>query len=55
MNDLNSNAAELDRAEQEILAHDVSDETLETAFANRKERVGGYTASFCTGLSTCPG
>ncbi|HWX82743.1 MAG TPA: hypothetical protein VNZ48_04005 [Xanthobacteraceae bacterium] len=40
--------------EDEILSFQVSDETLEGAAAVWKEKAGGLTISFCSGLSTCP-
>jgi hypothetical protein len=40
--------------EDEILSFQVSDETLESAAAVWKEKAGGLTISFCSGLSTCP-
>lgn len=45
---------ELEQAEQEILAFEVSDEALETAAGTGKEKAGHYTLGFCTGLSECP-
>jgi hypothetical protein len=40
--------------EDEILSFQVSDEMMETAAGVGKEKGGGYTLSFCSGLSTCP-
>jgi hypothetical protein len=39
--------------EEDVLAHEVSDETLEAAGAN--DAAGHYTLAACTGLSVCPG
>ncbi len=41
-----------ERAENEVLNHDVSDEALENAAASN---TGAYTMGFCTGLAACPG
>jgi len=43
-----------DQTEEEILTYEVSDEALETAAGQGKEKVGHYTLGFCTGLSACP-
>jgi hypothetical protein len=45
-------ATRRDQTEEEILAYEISDETLETAAAAGK--AGAYTLGFCTGLSACP-
>ena len=45
----------LDQAEEEMLAFEVSDETLETVAGTRSEKAGNYTLYFCTALSLCPG
>jgi hypothetical protein len=44
---------ELDQAEKEILAHQISDEALEMAAGS--ETVSNYTLYFCTALDLCPG
>ena len=41
-----------ERVEEEILAHEITDESLEGAAV--PTHVGGYTMGFCTGLSACP-
>lgn len=41
-----------DQTENEILVHEVSDDSLESAAATAK--AGAYTLGFCTGLSDCP-
>jgi hypothetical protein len=46
---------EFDQTEEEMLAYEVSDETLETAAGTRSEKAGNYTLYFCTALSLCPG
>jgi hypothetical protein len=45
----------LDQTEEEMLAYEVSDETLETAAGTGSEKGGNYTLYFCTYLSLCPG
>jgi hypothetical protein len=45
----------LEQIEQEILAFEVSDETLETAAGTVREKVANYTLAACSGLSVCPG
>ena len=44
---------ELDQAEEEILAHQLSDETLEMAAGS--ETAAHYTFFYCTALDLCPG
>ena len=44
----------LEKTEKEILAFDVSDETLEIAAGTAKEKAG-FTLGSCTGLSVCDG
>jgi hypothetical protein len=39
---------------EEILAFEVSDETLEIAASSAKEKAN-FTLGACTGLSECPG
>ena len=39
--------------EEDLLAHEISDEALEAAGGN--EVVQNYTLAACTGLSVCPG
>ena len=41
-----------EQAENEILAEEISDETLESAAA--AAHGGAYTLGFCTGLALCP-
>jgi hypothetical protein len=43
----------LDQAEEEILAHQISDEALEMAAGC--ETAANYTLYFCTALDLCPG
>jgi len=44
----------LEQTEEQILTYEVSDEALEIAAETGKDRVGNFTLSFCSGLSTCP-
>ena len=44
----------LEQTEQEILAFEVSDETLETAAGTVREQAANYTLAACSGLSVCP-
>jgi hypothetical protein len=44
---------ELDQAEKEILAHQISDEALEMAAGSKT--AANYTLFFCTALDLCPG
>ncbi len=44
----------IDQTENEILSHEVSDESLESAAATATAKAGAYTLGFCTGLSDCP-
>jgi hypothetical protein len=44
---------ELDQTEEEILAHQISDEALEIAAGS--ETAANYTLFFCTALDLCPG
>ena len=44
-----------DQTEEEMLAYEVSDATLETAASTASEKAGNYTLYFCTALSLCPG
>ena len=39
-----------DQTEEEMLAYEVSDETLETAAGTGSEKAGNYTLYFCTAL-----
>ena len=43
----------LDQVEEQLLAYDVSDESLETA-ATAREHAGVYTLGSCTGFLSCP-
>jgi hypothetical protein len=45
----------LDQTEEEMLAHEVSDEALETAAGMGSEKAGNYTLYYCTALHLCPG
>ena len=51
---MNDARIELDQTNEDILSYEVSDEALETAAGQGKEKVGHYTLGFCTGLSACP-
>ena len=44
---------ELDQTEEEILAHQISDEALEIAAGSKT--AANYTLFFCTALDLCPG
>jgi hypothetical protein len=43
----------LDQAEEEILAHQISDEALE--MVGGRENAANYTLFYCTALDLCPG
>jgi hypothetical protein len=45
----------LDQTEERMLAHEVSDEGLESAAGMASDKVGNYTLYFCTALDLCPG
>jgi hypothetical protein len=45
----------IDQTEEEMLAYEVSDETLETAAGSGNENAKNYTLYFCTYMSLCPG
>jgi hypothetical protein len=44
----------LEKTEEEILAFEVSDETLEIAASSAKEKAN-FALGACIGLSECPG
>ena len=44
----------LEKTDEEILAFEVSDETLEIATGSAKEKAN-FTLGACSGLSVCPG
>jgi len=44
----------LDQTEEIMIAHEVSDEALETA-AGAGKKEASYTLYFCTALDLCPG
>jgi DNA-binding PucR family transcriptional regulator len=44
----------LDQTEEEMMAYEVSDETLETA-AGTGSKGANYTLFYCTALDLCPG
>jgi hypothetical protein len=46
-------ADSLNQAEDDILNHEISDESLEMVAGG--VNVAVYTLGFCTGLSLCPG
>jgi hypothetical protein len=43
-----------ERAEQEFLVFEVSDEELEAAAGSASARAENYTLAACSGLSVCP-
>jgi hypothetical protein len=45
----------LDQTEEEMLAYEVSDETLELAAGTGSEKARNFTLFFCTYLDICPG
>jgi hypothetical protein len=45
----------LDQYEAEMLAYEISDETLETAAGSGNDKVRNMTLFFCTYLDICPG
>jgi hypothetical protein len=45
----------LDQTEEDMLAFEVSDETLETAAGKGSEKAGNHTLVYCTALVLCPG
>jgi hypothetical protein len=45
----------LDQTEDRMLAHEVSDEALESAAGMTSDKAGNYTLYFCTALDLCPG
>jgi len=45
----------LDQTEERMLAHEVSDEALESASGTASDKTGNYTLYFCTALDLCPG
>ena len=45
----------LEQNDEEMLAYEVSDETLETAAGSGNGKVGNYTLYYCTSLHLCPG
>jgi hypothetical protein len=48
-----SDVIERGKADEKILAYEVSDETLEAAAGS--ETAANYTLFFCTALDMCPG
>jgi hypothetical protein len=44
----------LDKADEEILTYEVSDEALESSGYGAKDTAAAMTLSFCSGLDTCP-
>lgn len=51
---MRNQAIELNKAEDEIFVFEVSDEGLEAAAGEAKDK-SNYTLGACTGLSVCPG
>jgi hypothetical protein len=51
---MSDTSIELDQTEEEMLAHEVSDEALETAAGTGSEKAGNYTLIYCTFLYICP-
>jgi hypothetical protein len=49
-----TNTMGLEKTQEDILAFEVSDETLEIAAGTAKEKAN-FTLGACTGLSVCPG
>jgi hypothetical protein len=49
-----TNTMGLEKKQEDILAFEVSDETLEIAAGTAKEKAN-FTLGACTGLSVCPG
>ena len=49
-----TNTMGLEKTQEDILAFEVSDETLEIAAGTAKEKTN-FTLGACTGLSVCPG
>jgi hypothetical protein len=43
-----------ERGDEEMLAYDISDETLEIAAGSGRDRIAVFTLANCTGLSACP-
>jgi len=48
------NGINVDQREEEILACEVCDESLEAAAGTVTEKAGAFTLSFCSGLDSCP-
>jgi hypothetical protein len=44
----------LNQIDQDVLAYEVSDESLESAASTGNERMGNYTLGSCTGFYSCP-
>ena len=44
----------LEQTEEDILAFEISDETLEVAACSAKEKAN-FTLGACSGLTVCPG
>jgi hypothetical protein len=42
-----------DKADDEVLDYEISDEALETAAGTQKEEMGSYTICFCTYSHVC--
>ena len=53
-NFMNDTTIQLDKTEDEMFVHAISDEALEIA-AGSGEKGGNYTLYFCTALALCPG
>jgi hypothetical protein len=51
---MSDTAITLDKTEEEMIAHEVSDEALETA-AVAGSKGAHYTLFYCTALDLCPG
>jgi hypothetical protein len=41
--------------DEEILAYEVTDETLEAAGGTVNAKAGAFTLSFCSTINSCPG
>lgn len=50
---MSSATNERDEPEEEVLAHEISDEALETAGGTGSEKAENHTFCFCTDLNFC--
>jgi len=49
-----SSTSELELYEEQIVAHDITDENLEAAANSQSGPAGIYTLGSCTGFYSCP-